>query len=265
MAGNTPEWKEQTLRVGSSGLTVVQGGTGQPVLVLHEELGDPGWLRWHTELSRNRTLMIPQHPGFGKSPQVKWIRNIRDLACFYARFIREQGLTPIDVIGFSLGGWIAAEMAVNDAKQFRRLVLVGATGIKPPEGEIADLFTVTARVYLNSSVNDIKGTAEFAQLYGGEKTPEQYEAWEEARAEAARIAWQPYMFNPSLPQLLEGVSGLPTLLVWGKQDRVVPMSAGEAYHKSIAGSELLVLDRCGHRPEIEKQAEFSERIQRFLA
>ena len=265
MAGNMPEWKEHTLPVGGSSLTVVQGGTGKPVLVLHEELGDPGWLRWHSELSRSRTVMIPQHPGFGKSPQVKWIRNIRDLACFYARLIREQGFTPIDVIGFSLGGWIAAEMAVNDAKQFRRMALVGATGIKPPEGETADLFTVTARTYLNSSVNDIKGTAEFAKLYGGEHTPEQYEAWEDARAETARIAWQPYMFNPSLPQLLEGVAGLPILLIWGKQDRVVPVSAGEAYHKSLAGSELLVLDRCGHRPEIEKQAEFSERLQRFLA
>lgn len=265
MVGNTPEWKEQTLRVGGGGLTVVQGGTGQPVIVLHEELGDPGRLQWHNELSHSRTLMIPQHPGFGKSPQVKWIRNIRDLACFYARFIREQGLAPIDMIGFSLGGWIAAEMAVNDAKQFRRMVLVGATGIKPAEGEIADLFTVTARTYLNTSVNDIKGTAEFAQLYGGAQTPEQYEAWEDARAETARIAWQPYMFNPSLPQLLEGVAGLPTLLIWGKQDRVVPVSAGETYHKSIAGSELLVLDRCGHRPEIEKRVEFSERLQRFLA
>jgi pimeloyl-ACP methyl ester carboxylesterase len=265
MAGNMPEGKEQTLSVGGNNLTVVQGGTGKPVLVLHEELGDPGWLRWHSELSRTRTLMIPQHPGFGKSPQVKWIRNIRDLSCFYARLIREQGLTPIDVIGFSLGGWIAAEMAVSDAKQFRRMVLVGATGVRPPEGETADLFTVTARTYLNSSVNDIKGTAEFAKLYGGEHTPEQYEAWEDARAETARIAWQPYMFNPSLPQLLEGVAGLPTLLVWGKQDRVVPVSAGEAYHKSLGGSELLVLDRCGHRPEIEKQAEFSESLQRFLA
>jgi pimeloyl-ACP methyl ester carboxylesterase len=265
MAGDTPERKEQTLRVGASGLSVVQGGIGQPVLVLHEELGDPGWLRWHAELSGNRNLMIPRHPGFGRSPRVKWIRNIHDLACFYARFIREQGLTPIDVIGFSLGGWIAAEMAVNDAKQFRRMVLVGATGIKPPEGEIADLFTVTARAYLNSTVNDVKGTTEFAKLYGGEQTPEQYEAWEDARAETARIAWQPYMFNPSLPQLLEGVVGLPTLLIWGRQDRVAPVSADEAYHKSIAGSELLVLDRCGHRPEIEKQAEFSEYVQRFLA
>ena len=261
----TPEGKEQTLRVGDSSLTVVQGGSGQPVLLLHEELGDPGWLQWHTELARSRTLMIPQHPGFGKSPQIKWIRNIRDLACFYSRLIREQGLTPIDVIGFSMGGWIAAEMAVNDAKQFRHMVLVGATGIKPPDGEIADLFTVTARAYLNASVLDGKGTPEFAKLYGGEHTPEQYEAWEDARAETARIAWQPYMFNPSLPQLLQGIAGPPTLLIWGKQDRVVPLSAGEAYHKSIAGSELLVLDRCGHRPEIEQQAEFSQRVQQFLA
>jgi pimeloyl-ACP methyl ester carboxylesterase len=247
----TPEGKEQTLRVGDSSLTVIQGGSGQPVLVLHEELGDPGWLQWHTELARSRTLMIPQHPGFGKSPQIKWIRNIRDLACFYSRLIREQGLAPIDVIGFSLGGWIAAEMAVNEAKQFRHLVLVGAT--------------VTARNYLNASVQDGKGTAEFAKLFGGEHTPEQFEAWEDARAETSRIAWQPYMFNPSLPQLLEGVAALPTLLIWGRQDRIVPLSAGEAYHKSIAGSELMVLDRCGHRPEIEKQAEFSQRVQRFLA
>jgi pimeloyl-ACP methyl ester carboxylesterase len=261
----TPEGKEQTLRVGDSSLTVIQGGSGQPVLVLHEELGDPGWLQWHTELARSRTLMIPQHPGFGKSPQIKWIRNIRDLACHYSRLIREQGLTPIDVIGFSLGGWIAAEMAVNDAKQFRHLVLVGATGVKPPEGDIADLFTVTARNYLNASVQDGKGTAEFAKLFGGEHTPEQFEAWEDARAETSRIAWQPYMFNPSLPQLLEGVAALPTLLIWGRQDRIVPLSAGEVYHKSIAGSELMVLDRCGHRPEIEKQAEFSQRVQRFLA
>jgi 4,5:9,10-diseco-3-hydroxy-5,9,17-trioxoandrosta-1(10),2-diene-4-oate hydrolase len=73
------------------------------------------------------------------------------------------------------------------------------------------------------------------------------------------------MFNPSMPQLLEGIAGLQALLVWGRQDRIVPLSAGEIYHKSLTGSELMVLDRCGHRPEIEKQAEFSQRVQKFLA
>src|SRR5260370_32961521 len=96
-------------------------------------------------------------------------------------------------------------MAVNDAKQFRRMVLVGATGIKPPEGEIADLFTVTARVYLNSSVNDIKGTAEFAQLFGGEKSTDENERWEEARAEAARRTWERSTVNPVSPNESQGM------------------------------------------------------------
>ncbi|HKV54442.1 MAG TPA: alpha/beta hydrolase [Candidatus Binataceae bacterium] len=265
MPDDSRDWKETTMHVAGIDLTVLQGGAGKPVLVFHEELGHPGRLRWHEELARNRTVLIPMHPGFGKSPQVKWIRNIRDLACFYSRLIREQGLTPIDVIGFSLGGWIAAEMAVNDARQFRHMVLVAAAGIKPPHGEIKDLFTVTARNYLNASVRNIQSTPEFAKLYGGEQTAAQYEAWEDARAEAARIAWQPYMFNPSLPNLLEGVAGLPTLLIWGREDALVPLSAGELYHKSVTGSELAIFDGCGHRPEIEKQAEFSERVQRFLA
>jgi len=261
----TQEWKEEKVRVAGTDVTVIQGGTGKPLLVLHEELGYPGWLRWHSELARTHTVMIPQHPNFGKTPQVEWVRSIRDLACFYSRMIREQGKTPIDVIGFSMGGWIAAEMAVQDAKQFRRMVLVGATGIKPPQGDIMDMFQVTARNYLNASVHNIEGTPEFAKLYGGEQTPEQFEAWEDARAETARLAWQPYLYNPSMAPLLEGVTGLPTLLIWGKQDKVVPASAAEVYKKSISGAELVVFDNCGHRPEVEKQGEFTERVQRFLA
>jgi pimeloyl-ACP methyl ester carboxylesterase len=265
MAGNTPEWREETLHVAGTTLTVTQAGTGNPVLVLHEELGPPGWLRWHAELARTHTLLTPQHPGYGKSPRVEWISNVRDLAGFYARVLRERNLRPIDVIGFSMGGWLAAEMAACDPAQFRRMVLVAPTGIRPPEGDIMDMFTVTARAYLDASVHDVQNTPEFAKLYGGEQTPEQFEAWEDARAETARLAWQPYMFNPSLGQLLGNVVDLPTLLFWGKQDRVVPVSAAEVYKQSIAGAELVLFDNCGHRPEIEKQADFTQQIQRFLA
>lgn len=259
------EWKEVTAKVAGAELTCIQGGSGKPLLVLHEEIGHPGWLRWHTELARSRTVIIPQHPGFGKTPRVEWVRNVRDLAGFYARVIREQGWSPVDVIGFSIGGWIAAEMAACDAKQFRKMVLVAPTGIRPPQGEIADMFVVTARAYVDASVNSIESNPEFAKLYGGEQTPEQFEAWEDARAETARIAWQPYMFNPSLPNLLENVVGLPTMLIWGKQDKIVPISASHVFNESITGSDLVVLDNCGHRPEIEQTSTFVERVQRFLA
>ena len=255
---------ESTINVGGTGVTLLRSGSGPPLLVLHEELGHPGCLAWHADMGQDHSLLLPVHPGFGQLPRADWIANVRDLAGFYSRMLREMALGPVDVIGFSLGGWIAAEMAAADAGQFRRMVLVAPTGVRPPEGEILDLFILTARAYLDASVHDAAATPEFASLYG-EETPEQFEAWEDARAESARLAWKPYMHNPSLPHLLEGVRGLPTLIVSGREDRIVPVSAGHAYNRAIAGSELLVLDKCGHRPEIEHTSEFVNRLRGFLA
>jgi pimeloyl-ACP methyl ester carboxylesterase len=264
MAERSGELKEEKFRVGEAELRVLKAGTGKPLLIFHGELGFPGWLQWLASIAKKRTLWIPLHPGFGQSPQASWIMGLRDLACFYARFIREQGLVPADVIGFSMGGWLAAEMAVNDARQFNKMILVAPTGLRPPSGEIMDMFTVTARAYLHRNVLDPDRTPEFSTLFGGEQTPAQFEAWEDARAEVARIAWKPYMFNESMPQLLEGVSGLPTLLIWGRQDPVVPLSAGELYQKKLTGSKLVVFDNCGHMPAIEKRDEFVKEVENFL-
>ncbi len=256
---------QSTVTVGGTQVSLITGGSGRPLLVLHEELGHPGWLAWHSDLAGDHSLIIPIHPGFGSLARADWVSNVRDLAGFYSRMLKAMCLESVDVIGFSLGGWIAAEMAAADAGQFHRMALVAPTGVRPPEGEILDLFIVTARAYLDASVHDPSSTPEFASLYGGEETTEQFEAWEDARAESARLAWKPYMHNPSLPHLLEGVQGLPTLIVWGREDRIVPLPAGHAYNRAIAGSELLVFDDCGHRPEIERTSEFVNRLRSFLA
>lgn len=255
-------YKEVNFKVGEHELQVLTGGTGKTLLVFHGELGFPGWLKWNEALAAKRSLCVPLHPGFGKSPMADWIMDVRDLAAFYSRFIREQKLTPVDVIGFSLGGWIAAEMAAANPAQFNKMVLVGAGGLRPPSGEIADMFIVTARAYLNKNVVDTQGE-EFRKLFGGEQTPEQFEAWEDARAETARIAWKPYMYTQSMPHLLENVVGLPTLIVWGKRDPIVPLAAGELYNKKIAGSKLVTLD-CGHMPEVEKPDDFIREVTQFL-
>ena len=264
MPDSSNGYTESTIYVGGTGVTLVKGGPGRPLLVLHEELGHPGWLSWHEDLSRDHSLIVPVHPGFGPLPRADWISSVRDLAGFYSRMLREMDLDQVDVIGFSLGGWIAAEMAAADSRQFRRMALVAPMGLRPPEGEIMDMFVVTARTYLNASVLDSASVPEFASLYGGEETPGQFEAWEDARAESARLAWKPYMHNPSLGPLLEAVQGLPTLIVWGGDDAVVPLSAGHLYNRVITGSELAVLDDCGHRPEIEQTAQFVRIVRGFL-
>ncbi|HLW69176.1 MAG TPA: alpha/beta hydrolase [Candidatus Binataceae bacterium] len=258
------EWKQELVRIAGIEMPVIKGGSGAPLLVLHDELGYAGWLNWQRALAKERTLVIPFAPGFGQTPRLGWIENVRDLACFYARFLREQGLERADVIGFSFGGWVAAEMIANNPAQFRRSVLVAPGGIKPAEGEIMDLFQVPADKYLNATVHNRAATPEFGILYGGESTPEQFEAWDDARAEFSRIAWQPYFHTPSLPYLLESAGKVESLIVWGRDDRVIPHAAIAAYHRALSGSKLAILDNCGHRPEIEQTGQFVSTVTNFL-
>jgi pimeloyl-ACP methyl ester carboxylesterase len=261
------EWTEEITHVAGTDLAIIKGGTGKPLLILHEELGHPGWLSYHQALAKDRTLIIPIQPGFGKSPRVDIIRNFHELGLFYSWVLRDLDLAPIDVIGFSTGGWTAAEMAVANAKQFRKLVLVAPPGIKAPEGEIMDVFAVTIGTQLNATVYKADETPEFRKLYGGERTPEQFEAFEDARTETARIAWDPILHNPTLPYFLQGVKGLPTQLIWGKNDAVVPVSACGAYQTALKNTDVkaTVFDECGHRPEIEKPEAFLKLVREFLA
>ncbi|HEY2664747.1 MAG TPA: alpha/beta hydrolase [Candidatus Binataceae bacterium] len=257
-------WSEETVRVAGADLTMIKGGSGKPLLMLHDELGFPGWMAWNETLAHDRTFVIPLQPGYGKSPRRAWIRSYRDLGGFYAHAIRQLKLDPIDVIGFSAGGFAAAEMAAADPHIFSKMILVAPMGIKPEQGEIMDIFPVTIRTHLRATVADPYNTPEFLKIYGGEMTPEQFELFEEGRAEAARIGWEPYMHNPSLPHLLYGLS-LPTLLVWGTADKVVPRGCIELYKKSIAGAQVAEIEGAGHRPEIENSPAFERAVTRFLA
>jgi pimeloyl-ACP methyl ester carboxylesterase len=254
---------EETVKAGAE-LALVRGGSGKPLLVLHDELGYSGWMEWNEKFAQNRSLLIPQQPGFGKTARLEWILNYRDLAGFYSQVLREMKLEPIDVIGFSAGGFIAAEMAAADPAIFSHMVLVAPMGIKPAQGEIMDFFAVTVRRHLMATIADPANTPEYAKLYGGQMTPERFEAFEDARSETARIGWEPFMHNPSLPYLLRGVK-TPTLLVWGTLDKVVPRGCIDAYRAAIAGAEVVEIEGAGHRPEIENAAEFDRAVRKFLA
>jgi pimeloyl-ACP methyl ester carboxylesterase len=265
MTTSTQTWTEEIVEVAGTRLQLVKGGAGEPLLVLHGEMGHPGWLRFHEALARRNTLYIPSHPGFGKSPRLDWVMNMRDLAGWYLDALDDLELGQVNVVGFSLGGWLAAEMATMCPDQFKKLVLVGAAGIKPPTGEIFDMFLVVAKEYITASVRDPSSVPEFKLLCPDEPTPEQAEAWEVAREQACRLSWRPYMHYPGLPHLLRRLKRLPTLIVWGRQDPIVPLSAAEVYHQSIKGSRLMVLNDCGHQPEVEKPDEFARAVQAFLS
>ena len=258
-------WTEESVEAAGTQLQLIKGGAGEPLLILHGELGHPGWLRFHASLAQRYTLYIPSHPGFGESERLDWITNMRDLAGWYLDALDDIAVGRVNVMGFSLGGWLAAEMATMCPTQFKKLVLVGATGVKPPSGQIYDMFLEVAKEFIKTSYLKPDETPEFSQICPEQPTPEQAEAWEVAREEACRLGWRPYMHYPSLPHLLHRLRKLPTLIVWGRQDAIVPVSAAEVYHASIPGSQLVILDDCGHHPEVERSDEFVQRVQAFLA
>jgi pimeloyl-ACP methyl ester carboxylesterase len=264
MTTTTATWTEEMVEVAGVTLALMKGGSGSPLLILHDELGLPGWLHYHEALAQQHTLYMPAHPGFGKTAALEWVMHVRDLAGWYLDALDELGIGRLPVIGLGFGGWLAACMASMCPHQFEKLVIVSAPGIKPPDGEIFDMFLVVSKQYITASFLDPANTAEYQQLYGSDLTPEQVEALEVAREMASRLAWRPYMHDPSLPHLLRRLRRVPSLIIWGRQDAIVPLSAAGAYQAAIPGARLEVLDHCGHHPEIEQADTFVRLVQEFL-
>jgi pimeloyl-ACP methyl ester carboxylesterase len=242
-----------------------RGGTGPPLLILHGELGVPGWLSAYAQLSQHFTVYVPSLPGFGGSARPDWIVTVRDLAAWVTWFVRDLKLSePLPVIGFSLGGWIAAEIATMNASLFSSIVLVGAAGLQPQEGEVWDYFMHSSREAFAQAFCDPAQSPEYARYYGRSWTPEEEMQAEQNREMAARLLWKPYMRSHTLPALLRGVA-TPTLVVWGREDAIVPFSACQRYAQAIPGAMVNVLDRCGHMPEMEQPDAFVKMVLDFLA
>jgi pimeloyl-ACP methyl ester carboxylesterase len=162
-------------------------------------------------------------------------------------------------VGLGFGGWIAAEMATMAPAQLSRLVLVGAMGIKPERGEILDQALVSYIEYVRAGFHE---PAALDRAYGTELPTPLLERWDVNRETTFRIAWRPYMFNPSLPHLLGGVR-TPTLILWGAEDRVVPLECGERYAKAMPAAKLAVIEKAGHLVDMERPADVARAIIDF--
>jgi pimeloyl-ACP methyl ester carboxylesterase len=242
-----------------------RGGKGPPLLVIHGELGVPGWLDSFADLARDHDVIVPSLPGYGGSTRPDWIMGIRDLAAWVTWFARDLGLHgPIDAIGCSLGGWAAAEIATVAPQFFKKLVLVGAMGLKPDRGEIFDYFLEGGPTGLRRAFHRPEQSPQFMRWWGKEPTPEETDLVEQHREMTCRIAWKPYMHSLTLRHLLPGMR-TPTLLVWGSEDAITPLDCGRIFERSTPGARLVTIADCGHMPEMEKPAEFATLVRDFLA
>jgi pimeloyl-ACP methyl ester carboxylesterase len=173
--------------------------------------------------------------------------------------LAELDVERASLVGLGFGGWIASEMAALAPRDFHRLVLVGAMGVKPPEGDIFDQAIVSYIDYAKAGFHD---PAAFEKVFG-EVSTDQLVAWDLCREMCFRIAWKPYMYSQTLPHLLGGVRA-PALVVWGDDDKIVPKSAGELYARSLRQASFETVSGAGHCIDMEQPEALARLVIPFI-
>jgi len=245
------------------GIELIERGRGRPLLFLHPEVGIERTAPVLDDLARGARVLVPSHPGFGRSELPRWMSTVDDLAYFYLDFLEALDLRDVTLVGVSFGGWIAAAIAVKSAERLSRLVLANPIGIKVADREtrdIVDVFALTDAEYNALAWCDPKLAArDYAAMPDADVI-----VAARNREATARFAWSPYMHDPKLKHRLHRIR-IPTLLLWGASDRILGEPYGRAFCAAIPGSRFEPIEHAGHFPHLEQPEEFARRVLEFAA
>jgi pimeloyl-ACP methyl ester carboxylesterase len=242
------EPKETMVQQNGCRVLLRRAGRGAPLLFLHGAVGFPGWLPFFDKLSERFEVIAPDHPSFGRSTTPDWLYEVGDLAYFYLDLIDTLRLDGIHLVGHSMGGWIALELAIRSSARLKTLTLMNAAGIRIKGKPIADILIMDREDLTRAAIADPRLVAEQLAL---PLSPEVQEQLALNRVAAARLAWQPRFFNPHLSKWLHRVT-LPTQIVWGDRDGIIPPDYAAAFHALIPNSKVLMVPGTAHSPHVEK-------------
>lgn len=249
-----------TITVEGTPVRLRQAGSGPPLLYLHGASTGGLWFDALGQLAERYIVYAPEHPGFGESARPDWLEGIDDLVYHYLDVLAALGLDRAHVVGHSVGGWIAAELAVAHPEKVDRLALVGAAGLGVSGAPIADLFAMTPE-QLVATVFEDKGA--IPSILPAQMDLEYMVQVYRERTTLAALAWNP-TYDPKLRRRLRRVTS-PTLVLWGENDRLIPRAHGEAYAAGIPNARLAIVPGTGHMVPLERPAEFARRVAQFLA
>jgi pimeloyl-ACP methyl ester carboxylesterase len=253
--------RTDTVRSNDCEIRVQRGGTGVPLLFLADATIGAAWLPFHDRLAERFEVILPEHPGYGGGDAPPWLDRVADLANFYLDALAKLDLQRVHLVGAALGGWIAAELATRDTARLASLTLIdpwglrvdGVSGIDPfassDEQTLRDLF-----------VDPAAADPQVARLLA----PEGEDALLKGKMVTAKLAWQPRLNDPHLGKWLHRID-VPTLIVWGENDRILPKAYAEAWRRALPDSRAVIVPRAGHLPHVEQPTETADAMARFIA
>jgi pimeloyl-ACP methyl ester carboxylesterase len=263
---------DERLETPVGSIQLVRSGAGEPIVYLHSAGGETTSAALE-DLAADHAVYTPVFPGFGESEGLEHIDGMEDAVFHLLDVLDALGLRAPAVVGLSLGGWMAAELATRAPERVGRLVLASPVGLRIEGAPVPDLFgrrpgQLADDLYADQShpmaqmmhlLDDWVGdVTKMVDLPAGMLMP-----MVQSMAATAKLGWNPYLHNPKLPGRLRRITA-PTLVVAGAADRFTPRAHAEAYAARIAGARLAVIEGAGHMVPMERPAEFAALVREFL-
>jgi pimeloyl-ACP methyl ester carboxylesterase len=255
---------KEMLKLQGAKIEVERLGKGPPLVLLQSEDAYEADLPLIERLALRHEVFLPWAPGFGRSSLPDTVMSIDDIAYIYLDLMDHFELRDATLMGFSLGGWIAAEIATKSCARLRSVILVDPLGAKfggPLDRDIADIYflpfaTVKALKFADPSNDPLDDMTTLSD--------KQAMLVARHRETTARLCWEPYFHNPALKNRLHRIRA-DTLVLWGAKDGLVRPKYGRAYAKRIPGAKFVSLPNAGHYPHIEQPEPFLSEVEAFLA
>jgi pimeloyl-ACP methyl ester carboxylesterase len=254
-----PAPQRSAISVDGCGLSFLRSGNGPAVVFLHGEDGVWTWDPWMARLAERYDVIVPDHPAFGFSDWPEWLDDVHDVAYFYLDVLEALGLRDVHLIGHSLGGWIACELAVRDRARLRSLTLVAPGGLRLAGVPKLDRFIIPPEAVVQAGFADPALARAELDL---PRTPEELDRDLRNRFAVARLQWQP-RHDLNLPKWMHRIA-LPTQIVWGDGDRIVPPAYADEFARLIPGARVATIPDCGHFPQIEQTDAFLRTVTTFI-
>jgi pimeloyl-ACP methyl ester carboxylesterase len=284
-----PEWLEidwrehlRTIDVEGTRVNYVDYGTEDPdgleLLLVHGLSGSwQNWLETIPVFGRNRRVVALDLPGFGASPMPPWELTIENYGRLLHTFIEEAGIGDCCVVGNSMGGFVSAEAAISRPDRFEKLVLVSAAGVssvtvrREPVQAVARMMAAAAPLSIKFQERNFRRPGVRASLFRGI-----FHRPEDLRRE---LLWEQFIHGAGAPGFIDALTNLvgydildrleevdvPTLIVWGRQDRIVPSIDSVEWGERLTNSQTTIFDQTGHVPQLERPVRFNRVLQEFLA